>query len=133
NGDVQVCSGVQIDGCIKGAVTSDNPDVVIRLSQTGSVLGEIRAPNIIINGRVDGNVYSGAHLELAENAVVHGDVRYNLMEMKVGARINGILTHDDGCTVTEDQPNDVDITALSLKSLADKWPSEGACLNDQSR
>ena len=65
----------------------------MRISETGVVEGEIRVPNIIINGKVVGNVYSGQHIELAKKAVVNGDVHYSMMEMVMGAQVNGSLIH----------------------------------------
>jgi cytoskeletal protein CcmA (bactofilin family) len=59
------------------------------------VAGEIRVPNIVINGRVAGNVYAGNKLELAANARVQGNVYYKLIEMQLGAMVDGQLVHDE--------------------------------------
>ncbi len=48
---------------------------------------------IMINGRVNGNVYSSVHIELAKKAMVSGDVNYTMMEMVMGAQVNGNLIH----------------------------------------
>jgi cytoskeletal protein CcmA (bactofilin family) len=48
---------------------------------------------VIINGSVDGNVYSSRHLELASKARVQGNVFYSLVEMAAGAEVNGNLAH----------------------------------------
>jgi len=54
----------------------------------------LRAPHVIINGRVDGDVFSSEHVELAANAVVNGTVHYKLIEMVMGAQVNGSLIHE---------------------------------------
>lgn len=93
-GDLHFSGGLHIDGRIKGNLIADEQSgAVVRISETGVVEGEIRVPNIIINGTVVGNVYSGQHVELAKKALVNGDVHYNMMEMVMGAQVNGSLIH----------------------------------------
>lgn len=94
NGDIRVSGGLHVDGRIKGNILAD-PDssAAVRISDKGMVEGEIRAPNIVINGEVKGDVYSSDHVELAKKAVVTGDVHYVMMEMVMGAKVNGKLLH----------------------------------------
>lgn len=93
-GDLHFSGGLHIDGRIKGNLVADEQSgAVVRISETGVVEGEIRVPNVIINGTVIGNVYSGQHVELAKKALVNGDVHYNMMEMVMGAQVNGSLIH----------------------------------------
>ena len=47
----------------------------------------------MINGNVEGDIHATERLELAERSVVDGDVYYNLIEMAVGAKVNGGLRH----------------------------------------
>jgi cytoskeletal protein CcmA (bactofilin family) len=94
-GDVHFSGGLHIDGKIKGNIIADDQSsAVVRISETGIVEGEIRAPNVIINGQVIGNVHSHKHIELAKKAVVSGDVYYTMMEMVMGAQVNGNLIHE---------------------------------------
>ena len=89
-GDVHFSGGLHIDGKIRGNIIADDQSsAVVRISETGIVEGEIKAPNIIINGQVIGNVHSHQHIELAKKAVVNGDVYYTMMEMVMGAQVNG--------------------------------------------
>ncbi len=97
-GDVHFTGGLHVDGRVRGCViAAEESAAVVRISDHGVVEGEVRAPNIIINGQVIGDVYSSEHVELAANAVVTGTVHYNLIEMVMGAQVNGSLLHgDDG-------------------------------------
>lgn len=96
-GDIRFSGGLHIDGRIKGSVIAEeNSNAVVRISDHGLVEGEVRAPHVIINGQVVGDVYSTEHVELAENASVIGTVHYNLLEMVMGAQVNGNLVHDTG-------------------------------------
>jgi len=99
-GDIHFSGGLHIDGKIEGSVTADpGGDAVVRVSNHGLVRGEVKAPNVIINGQVQGDVHSSSHVELAANAVVTGTVYYNLIEMVMGAQVNGSLMHQSPATV----------------------------------
>ncbi len=93
-GDVKFTGGLHIDGVIKGNVLADaGTGAVVRVSDKGRIEGEIHAPNVIINGQVTGNVHAGEYIELAKKAQVSGDVYYHMMEMVLGAEVNGKLHH----------------------------------------
>ena len=93
-GDVRFSGGVNIDGVIKGNLTADGSgSAVLRVSNKGRVEGDIHAPNIIINGEINGNIYASEYIELAKDARITGDVHYKAMEMVMGASVNGQLKH----------------------------------------
>jgi len=58
----------------------------------------VRVPHIILNGLVRGDVYANEHVELASSARVEGNVYYALIEMAMGAEVNGKLVR-----IVEDQ------------------------------
>jgi cytoskeletal protein CcmA (bactofilin family) len=91
-GDISFSGGLRIDGSIAGNISAagDN-DSVLTLSEQGSIEGEVKVPHIIINGSISGNVYATKHIELAPQAKVLGNVYYHLLEMAVGAEVNGQL------------------------------------------
>ncbi|MGM0450409.1 MAG: bactofilin family protein [Pseudomonadota bacterium] len=93
-GDVHFSGGLHIDGRVEGTVyAEEGSDAVLRISDVGEVVGDVYAPHIIINGTVHGNVYSSEDLELASKASIHGNVYYHLIEMAMGASVNGSLLH----------------------------------------
>jgi cytoskeletal protein CcmA (bactofilin family) len=63
------------------------------IADTGIVEGEIRAPVVIVNGKVMGNIYSSKHLELAAKGNVTGSVHYHSIEMVKGAQVNGSMVN----------------------------------------
>lgn len=97
-GSVIFAGTLDIEGRVIGDVlAADGVDALVRVREKGSVQGEIRAPKVIVNGQVMGDVHSSKHLELASKAVVNGNVHYNVIEMVKGAEVNGNLIHmDDG-------------------------------------
>jgi len=93
SGDVEFSGGFHIDGKLKGCVRSVDSASMLTLSDQGVVEGDVRVPNIILNGTVIGDVYASERVELASNAKVIGNVYYNLIEMAMGAEVNGNLVH----------------------------------------
>jgi cytoskeletal protein CcmA (bactofilin family) len=93
-GEIVFSGGLHIDGSIEGNIIAvENSGAVLTLSEQGTIKGEVRVPNVILNGTVIGNVYADEHIELALNARVIGNVYYNLIEMAMGAEVNGSLIH----------------------------------------
>ena len=93
-GDVRFAGGLHIDGTIKGNVLAENDGhSMVSLSDQGTIEGEVNVPYVVINGVVIGDVHGGEHVELSAKARVTGNVYYNLIEMAVGAEVNGKLVH----------------------------------------
>ena len=102
SGDVKFSGGLHIEGTIKGSVIAENDGKsLVQLSESGTIEGEIRAPFVVLNGVVVGDVHGGEHVELASKARVAGNVYYNLIEMAVGAEVNGKLVHTQS---SDDEP-----------------------------
>lgn len=96
SGDVNFNGGLHVDGSIHGNITAGNgngAESMLSLSQHGVIKGEIRVPHVTINGTVEGNVYASQRLELGAEARITGDVQYNLIEMTVGATVDGKMVH----------------------------------------
>ena len=90
------CGGLHIDGCIKGNVlSSKGVESTLTISENGVVEGEVHVTNLILNGMVSGDVHVGGRLELAPKARVNGNVYYTLIEIAIGAEVNGNLLHQE--------------------------------------
>jgi cytoskeletal protein CcmA (bactofilin family) len=93
-GDVRFSGGLHVDGTVKGNVAAeDDAPSVLTLSESGTIEGEVRVPNVVLNGTVIGDVHARQHIELASNARITGNVYYSLIEMAMGAEVNGNLVH----------------------------------------
>lgn len=93
-GDVKFKGGLQIEGVIKGNLIAEaGSGAVVRISDGGRVEGQINAPNVVVNGSVTGDIFAGEYVELAKKARIKGDVHYFMMEMVLGAEVNGKLIH----------------------------------------
>lgn len=93
-GDISFSGGLRIDGSVAGNIhATGDSESVLTLSEQGSLEGDIKVPNVIINGTINGNVYASQHVELAPKAKIQGNVYYNLLEMAMGSQVNGQLIH----------------------------------------
>ncbi|MCW8828521.1 MAG: polymer-forming cytoskeletal protein [Gammaproteobacteria bacterium] len=93
-GDVVFSGGLHVDGVIQGNVYAEGDSgSTLSVSERGLIEGEVRVPNIVLNGSVKGDVHAAEHIELAKMARVTGNVYYKLIEMARGAEVNGNLVH----------------------------------------
>jgi cytoskeletal protein CcmA (bactofilin family) len=96
-GDVHFSGGLYIDGNVHGAVIAEGGETqaVLTLSEKGQIHGEVRAPHVVINGQLNGDVHASERIELGANAKVQGNIHYKVVEMAAGAMITGRLIHGD--------------------------------------
>ena len=94
NGDLHFSGGCHVDGTVKGNVNAEpNSNSALSISEEGSVEGGVSVPYVVLNGIVRGDVVACQRVELGSTARVIGNVYYNLIEMAIGAEINGKLVH----------------------------------------
>ncbi|HSW13264.1 MAG TPA: polymer-forming cytoskeletal protein [Solimonas sp.] len=94
-GDVRFSGGLHVDGKIKGKVLANGDKAAsLSVSDTGLVEGDVRVPNIVLNGAVTGDVHASEKITLAAKARVNGNVYYKIIEMEGGATVNGQLVHE---------------------------------------
>ena len=93
-GDLEFSGGLYVEGRILGkVVAAEGKPASLLLAEQGTVEGEIRAPVVIINGTLVGDVHAGERIELAQKARVEGNVHYSVVEMSAGAQLTGRLVH----------------------------------------
>lgn len=94
NGDLNFTGGCHIDGTVKGNVSAaSDSNSALSISEDGTVEGGVNVPYVVLNGIVRGDVVASQRVELGPTARVIGNVYYNLIEMAIGAEINGKLVH----------------------------------------
>lgn len=98
-GDMHYRGGMHIEGKVQGnLIAESNEKTVLIVSEKGCVEGDIKGSVVILNGTIEGDVYSTATLEMAQHAKVKGNVYYKSLEMEVGAEVNGSLIHQSVST-----------------------------------
>jgi cytoskeletal protein CcmA (bactofilin family) len=94
HGDLRFADQLYINGHVEGNVHAEaGTDATLMVSEVGSVKGQITAPFVVINGRVEGDVHATTRVELAPHARISGNVYYTLIEMQLGAMVEGQLVH----------------------------------------
>ncbi|QSX04690.1 polymer-forming cytoskeletal protein [Sedimentibacter sp. zth1] len=95
--DTIVSTGIEIEGkftsidCIRldckvmGEVISES----LYLGESGYIKGDINCENIIISGKIDGNVNCNGKMHIKETGVVNGDIIVNTLSMEEGATFTG--------------------------------------------
>lgn len=95
-GDLVFAGGLHLDGSVLGNVAGEAGDKsTLTVSELGRIEGDVRVDNLILNGTIVGDVYASERVELASKARVTGTVHYHLLEMAMGAEVNGQLVHTD--------------------------------------
>lgn len=93
-GNLVFTGGLRVDGEICGNVTAagDQSSTLV-ISEQARIEGEITVSHVVVNGTVIGPLHSSGFLELQSKARVTGDVEYNMIEMHLGAVVQGRLIH----------------------------------------
>ena len=91
-GDVIFSGGLRLDGEIQGNVcAAEGQDCLLIVSEQARIEGNVDVARMIVNGVINGEVRSADFLELHPNARLTGDVRYNTIEIQLGAVLRGQL------------------------------------------
>ncbi len=110
-GTLVFSGGLRIDGKVIGnimAPAQDNSTVI--LSERAEVDGDVQVPHITLQGRIKGNVHSSECIELQRKAQIAGNVHYKVMQIAVGATVEGNLVPitdkrvDEGAVVAKLKP-----------------------------
>lgn len=93
-GDVQFAGGLYLEGQVVGRVLAEaGAAATVTIAQRGRIEGEVRAPVVIVNGAIKGDVHASERLELGPEARVEGTLHYAVIEMAAGAAVTGQLVH----------------------------------------
>ncbi len=113
NGDLNFEGGCHVDGTVNGNVSADaESDSALSVSEDANIKGGVTVPYVVLHGIVRGDVFASKRVELGPTARVIGNVYYNLIEMAIGAEINGKLVHQpDGQVRLLEQTNRIDQSA----------------------
>ncbi len=103
-GDIHFSGNLEVEGQVTGnIVAEEDSDARVRVLPEGRVIGDVRVPVVVINGHIEGNIYSSSQVELADKAVVEGNLHYVLIEIEKGAQMNGNFVHQK----TPEEPSKV--------------------------
>ena len=94
-GDITFSGGLRIDGKVKGNISAKGEgNSTLVLSENAVITGNVTVPHIVSNGAIKGNVRAAERIELQNKAEISGDVYYRVIEMALGAVVNGNLVRE---------------------------------------
>jgi cytoskeletal protein CcmA (bactofilin family) len=85
-GDLSGPGGFRVDGTVEGAISADGPVVI---GEGGAVEGVVRGRNVVVLGRVRGDVHATGHLEIGPKGKVLGDITVGSFRMHTGGVFRG--------------------------------------------
>ena len=91
-GDIEFTGGLHIDGRVTGNVhVAAGGQATLSVSEHGVIEGSVEAPQVVLNGTVNGDIFAAERVVLGAKARVRGNVSYGVIEMALGAEITGRL------------------------------------------
>ncbi|NSL86504.1 polymer-forming cytoskeletal protein [Chitinophaga sp. Mgbs1] len=88
NGSIDATISGRIDGHVKGNVKTTGKLVV---SENASIRGHIYATDLVVHGKVYGDVYITNKAHISNKAYVKGDVNALVLELEEGAVVEGAI------------------------------------------
>ncbi len=85
-GDVENQGDLRIEGQLHGSVTGQG---TITVAEQGQVHGNVEGREVIVMGRIEGNVKAADRVEVLEKATVKGDVASARISVEEGATVSG--------------------------------------------
>ena len=85
-GDLSGPGGFRVDGSVEGAVDAGGSVVI---GDAGSVDGSVRGRDVVVLGRVRGDVHASGHLEIGPKGKVLGDITVQSFRMHTGGVFRG--------------------------------------------
>jgi cytoskeletal protein CcmA (bactofilin family) len=85
-GDVRGPGGFRVEGTVEGSVHADGPVII---GEGGTVDGTVHGRDVIVLGRVRGDVRATGHLEIGPKGKIVGDVTVESVRMHKGGVFRG--------------------------------------------
>lgn len=101
-GDVSFSGELYVYGKVLGNVSATDDAARLTICSGGEIRGDVRVASVVVDGRVEGDIFAKSKIEIAARASLQGNVYYKLIEMQLGALIDGQLVH------TEELPTQVE-------------------------
>ncbi len=91
-GDIVFSGGLRVDGAVDGNVLgSDGDHCLLVLSERGSIRGNVRVYDAVVNGTIEGDLEVEHFVELQAGSRITGNIVYRQLQMDCGATVEGKL------------------------------------------
>jgi cytoskeletal protein CcmA (bactofilin family) len=97
HGKLETRANYRVVGQVLGDIVElENDNGILWIDQSASVRGNITCTNIVIAGRVEGNVVASGTVEVCSGATMSGDIESERLHVDPNAKINGRLSCSSG-------------------------------------
>ena len=121
SGDTTYTGGIRIDGKINGNLkVHGEEDSLLIMGHGSKITGDVEVEKAIINGEINGNIKCYDYLELNTNAIVNGNIEYDIIEVHEGSKITGNLKFSKNSKKIEPKKNINHKIKSNLKKLLKK-------------
>lgn len=115
-GELSGSEDLYLDGEVEGNIELRNHSLVI--GPNGRVRANVQAKDIVIHGKVDGNVVGSDKVELKKSAVLNGDINTQRIVIEDGAFFKGSIDIRKGETKVEASRQPVQAASAAPKFSA---------------
>ncbi|OVE78405.1 hypothetical protein BVX98_00145 [bacterium F11] len=99
-GNIRTNESVRVDGKVIGEVSAES----VVVGEKGVIQGNITTNNVVVGGRVKGNISSGSNLEILSHGHVFGDIQTVKLIIADGATFEG------NCHMVKTEPQIIEMT-----------------------
>lgn len=85
-GKIEGTGHVRIAGRFKGKVSIKGD---LTIEHRAHISGEVRAENVVLKGKVEGNIHATSRVQLLEAGVLIGDLKASSLTVTAGSRMRG--------------------------------------------
>jgi cytoskeletal protein CcmA (bactofilin family) len=101
-GEVSGKEDLYMDGTVEGTISL--PDSRLTLGPNAHVMADLSAHDVVIYGRVEGNIRATGRIELRESAQVKGDIVAERLSIEENATIKGKVELSDVAAIAGSAP-----------------------------
>ena len=85
-GTIEGTGHVRIAGRFKGKISLKGD---LTIEQGAHISGEVRAKNVVLKGKVEGNIHATSRVQLLETGVLIGDLKASSLTVATGSSMRG--------------------------------------------
>ena len=92
-GKLEISGNYHVVGHVLGDIVDiENTDAVLWIDKSAYVKGNVQCSNLVLVGKLEGNVIASGVVEVCSGATIIGDIQSVRLHVDSNARINGRLT-----------------------------------------
>lgn len=115
-GELSGSESVYLDCELEGSV--ELLDNNLTIGPEGRIRASVRARSIVVEGRVDGNLYGSEHVELKKSAILAGDIYTPRIAIEEGACLKGNIDSGEDITSPQTKKKEDDSATAESSDLA---------------